>query len=421
MIGFSEMLQSHYQMAERNTLKKIKTNAWDHFQDLGLPTRKTEVYRYIKLRNLFSRSFVPATPTKLTKEQITPYTYPECHHLIFVNGHYQHELSKLPKGIVITSLDDAMLTYGAFLDNQWKKSVKEESDPFVTLNAALHQKGLFVYVPPKTVVDTPIQILHIVDTHDQSMMILPRIHLFVGKQSQVNLVSTQIVLSGTEYFVNQSTEATLEEGSRLNYTQVCLNQPADIWQLDAFRATLKRDSTLETVSVTDGSQTVRQDYRVVLTGENADALLNGLWNLSDKREAHTNILIDHQAPYCHSLQLFKGVLNDTSRSSFEGKIFVRREAQKTDAFQLNNNLLLSEGANAHVKPNLEIFADDVKASHGATVGQLDHEQLFYMKTRGFSDIAAKNLLVRGFCQEVIDKIHLPSLRQEVHSQWFQTS
>lgn len=135
--------------------------------------------------------------------------------------------------------------------------------------------------------------------------------------------------------------------------------------------------------------------------------------LADKREAHTHIFMEHQAPHCRSFQLFKSVLNDFSRSSFEGKIMVRQAAQKTEAFQLNNNLLLSDHAHADSKPNLEIFADDVKASHGATVGQLDIDQLFYMKTRGFSDQAAKNLLIFGFCEQVVEMITLPSLREEI--------
>lgn len=135
--------------------------------------------------------------------------------------------------------------------------------------------------------------------------------------------------------------------------------------------------------------------------------------LSDKRESHTHIFMEHQAPNCRSYQLFKSVLNDFSRSSFEGKIMVRQAAQKTEAFQLNNNLILNDHAHADSKPNLEIFADDVKASHGATIGQLDGDQLFYMKTRGFSDATAKNLLIYGFCEQVIEMIPLASLREEI--------
>ena len=155
--------------------------------------------------------------------------------------------------------------------------------------------------------------------------------------------------------------------------------------------------------MTEGAKTVREDYKIALNGENGEADLNGLWVLKEKNECHVNVMIEHVAPHCRSNQLFKGVLDDFARSSFEGKIWVRKEAQKTDAFQLNNNLLLSDHANADSKPNLEIFADDVKASHGSTMGQVDEEQLFYLKTRGFSKEVAEKFLVRAFCQEVLQK------------------
>jgi Fe-S cluster assembly protein SufD len=229
----------------------------------------------------------------------------------------------------------------------------------------------------------------------------------------VRLISTQKNLATSGYFVNQVSEFVIDEGAHVHYTQVLCDEHPQAWHLDAVRATLKRDSTLKTVCVTEGSTTVRTDYKIALTGENAEALLNGVCMLSDKREAHAHIFMEHQAPFCRSFQLFKSVLNDFSRSSFEGKIMVRQAAQKTEAFQLNNNLVLNDHAHADSKPNLEIFADDVKASHGATVGQLDADQLFYMKTRGFSDAEAKNLLVYGFCEQVIEMIPLPSLREEI--------
>ena len=151
----------------------------------------------------------------------------------------------------------------------------------------------------------------------------------------------------------------------------------------------------------------------VQAGQGADAHLNGVWVLPDSKEAHVHVVMDHQKPYCHSMQLFKGVLTQTAKSSFQGKILVQQAAQKTEAYQLNNNLLLSDGAIADSKPGLEIFADDVKASHGSTVGQLDKEQLFYLKTRGFSDTEAKNCLIHGFCEEVLNLLTTPSLKEEV--------
>lgn len=401
-----------------DSLERVRQRAWQHFLMLGLPSRHNEVYRYIKLRHLFAQSYELAEETTLQPEQIAAWIYPECRQsvLVFVNGYYAPQLSctdALPSKVVVSSLQEATHTFGAFLNNQWAKILKEETDAFAALNAALHRKGAFLYVPPKCHVEAPIQILHVIHTEHQLQMLMPRLHVFAGAQSEFTLLNTQKNLNTTAYFVNQVTEFVLDESARVNYTQVLCDEQPLAWHLDALRASLKRDSYLKTICVTEGSATVRTDYRVTLTGENAEALLNGVCMLSDKREAHAHILMDHQAPNCRSYQLFKNVLTDFSRSSFEGKIMVRQAAQKTEAFQLNNNLLLNDHAHADSKPNLEIFADDVKASHGTTVGQLDPEQLFYMKTRGFSDEAAKNLLIYGFCEQVIEMISVLSLREEI--------
>jgi Fe-S cluster assembly protein SufD len=244
-------------------------------------------------------------------------------------------------------------------------------------------------------------------------MLMPRVNVFVGAQSDVKFVSSlhQTAING--YFINQVTDFIIEENAHVYYAQVLNHEHPQAWHFEAVRAHLKKQSMFKSVCVTEGGMTVRTDYHISLAGENAEALLNGVSMLRDKREAHTHIFIDHQAPNCRSYQLFKSVLKDFSRSSFEGKIMVRQAAQKTEAFQLNNNLLLNEHCHADSKPNLEIFADDVKASHGATVGQLDEEQLFYMRTRGFPEKAAKNLLIYGFTEQVIEMINLLSLKQMI--------
>jgi Fe-S cluster assembly protein SufD len=399
-------------------LKQIRDAAWEHYLSLGLPTKQNEAYRYIKLRHLFSQSHSLASDCELDRDQIEALIYPECKEsvLVFVNGYYNSRLScvdALPSKVVVSSLQDSMKTFGVFLRNTWSKSLKEERDPFATLNSALHPRGTFVYVPPKCIVEVPLQILQISATTEPFQVTMPRVLVFAGAHSQVEIISVQKNIGAGGCFINQTTEVALEEGAHVHYSQVLCDEHPQGWHFDAFRATLKKNSSLTTVCATQGSMAVRNDCKIVLAGENAEALLNGVWMLDERKEAHVNVLIDHQAPYCRSHQLFKGVLSDFSRSSFEGKIMVRQAAQKTEAFQLNNNLLLSDHAHAYSKPNLEIFADDVKASHGATVGQLDPEQLFYMKTRGVSEQRAKNLLTSGFCEQVVEKFQLETLSKEV--------
>ncbi|MBA3957320.1 MAG: Fe-S cluster assembly protein SufD [Parachlamydiaceae bacterium] len=406
----------HFQLvlAIDDSMQTSKLKAWDQFLKMGLPHNKTEVYRYIHLRRLFGQKYIPSAPSTLKPEDVAPFILPECQRsaLVFVNGHFQPHLSRLesiPKRLVVTQLHDAIATYGTFLNNQWNKSLQEETDAFAALNAALHRDGAFLYLPPNTVVETPIQLVNVVDTAETPMLLLPRIHLFVGANSEVTLVSSTDHFSGSAHCLSLVTEMSIEENAHVKYMQTATHNGTDIWHFDALRASLKQNSTLRTINMTEGSATTRYDYRVALIGQNAEALLNGLSMINEKREAHTHVLVDHQAPNCRSMQLFKTILNGFARSSFEGKILVRQAAQKTDAFQRNNNLLLSDNAHADSKPNLEIFADDVKASHGATIGQLDADQLFYMRTRGFPEAMAQNLMVYSFCKDVVDQIPLPSL------------
>jgi Fe-S cluster assembly protein SufD len=386
---------------KQDLLGQLKLKAWERFEELGLPARTHEVFRYLKMRQFYTLrpEFAVTVPSAC---DITPHLLPECTGgcLVFLNGVFTPSLSNLPEKIVVSTISQAANTYGALISNGWKKSIQEEQDPFALINLALQQDGAFVYIPPKFQGKAPIQILHYVTGDNPGL--IPRLQVFAGAHSESTFSVSYAFESCKNVWMNQVADIAVEDNARVQFLQHSTPFPDDFWMFDALRATLKRDSRIHTVYFTKGCQSVRHDYRVNLTGENGDADLNGLWILDGKREAHTHVLINHQAPNCRSNQLFKGVLNGSSQSSFEGKIFVHREAQKTEAFQRNNNLILSDGAIANSKPNLEIFADDVKASHGATVGQLDQDQVFYMKTRGLDEAAANALLIQGFCAEVLE-------------------
>lgn len=399
-------------------LLKSKSKAWDRFNALELPNRKTESYKYIKLKNLFDKEYSLSQTISINKDQILPHLYPECFqsHLVFVNGQFCLDLSDVTAingNVVIAPLSKAIRTYGSFLTNSWGKALKEEKDPFATVNMAMQREGLFIYVPPKTIVDAPIQIINILSLESGNKLLTPNTQVFVGKSSTVKIYASTKSLCGNEYMINQRTDFSVDEDAHATYVHTALNEGCTSWHFDAVRATLKRNSIFKSINVNDGNLTYRNDYHIALTQENCEAELDGLWMLSEKNESHAHILIDHQAPHCRSRQLFKGVLRDLSRSSFEGKILVQQAAQQTDAFQLNKNLLLDEYCHCDSKPNLEIFADDVKASHGSTVGSIDDEQLFYLNSRGLSNDLAKNILVYGFCKEVVDRIELPSLYENL--------
>jgi Fe-S cluster assembly protein SufD len=409
-------LLSRYQALP--SLKK-QAKAWERFLQLGLPTRKHEVFRYVPLRHLFEGTYgVPETTLKVP-ETFSEHILAEClqSHLVFINGNFQRSLSNvtgLDPQVVICDFREADRNFGVFMNNHWTQSLKEETDPFAAMNVALQPEGIFLYVPPKCIVEKPIQIIHLVI--GEQCLALPRIQVVAGKESSLTLVYTTIDNAGSDYAVSGLIDFTLEDNAHVHFLQSTPNLGADSWHFYALRAKLKKHAHFRSIDVTRGARTVRHDYRVTLVGEEADASLNDLWMVNDKREVHANVLIEHQAPNCRSQQLFKGVLADTSRSSFEGKILVQRLAQKTEAYQLNNHLLLSDHASANSKPNLEIFADDVKASHGSTVGQLDAEQLFYLQARGLSEAESKSLLINGFAREIIDLIKVNSLQEELLAQ-----
>lgn len=397
----SLLSQQFLDSPKADPLAKLKWKAWERFGTMGLPSRTDEVFRYLKMRSLYSLrpefAFVSPSPVS-----IAPYVSAESanSYLVFVNGVFQAELSQPPAKIVVSTLSSASTTYGALISNTWNKSIDEESDPFALVNLALQQEGAFIYIPPKVELTAPLQIIHYIT--GENIGLFPRIQVFAGAHSKAEVSVTYAFEGCKGAWINHVTEFSLEENASVRFHQHGDHYPEGLWLFDATRATLKRDSKFRSVHFTRGSQSVRYDYKVNLLGENGEADLNGLWILDGKREAHTHVLMNHKAPYCRSNQLFKGVLNGSSQSSFEGKIYVYREAQKTEAFQRNNNLILNHGAIANSKPNLEIFADDVKASHGATVGQLDQEQVFYMKTRGLTQSEAETLLIQGFCAEVLE-------------------
>lgn len=406
----SNLAQFQLRHASSDPLLALRQKSWNQFSDVGLPNKKTETYQYLKLRKLMDRTL---TQGKAVEIDPTPYIYPECKesYLVFVNGHYLENLSKLPEGIEILPLSEAIFSYGTWLNNQWARTLKEEKDPFALLNGALFSEGALIYIAPKKKSVQPIQLLFV--TTEENTLSSPRVELFVGALSEASILSRHVSLTGNN-FTNLFVNCHVEEGAKLTYTQSVMEMNnKSLWLFDAVRAHIKRDSSFTTHMATRGSETIRFDYQVELAGENSDCHLNGLFMLQKSEEAHAHVLMKHLAPHCRSLQLFKNALSDTSRSSFEGKIYVMKEAQKTDSFQLNNNLLLSDHAQANSKPNLEIFADDVKASHGATFGQLDPEEVFYLRSRGYGENEAKGLLTKAFLREVLAKVEFSSVKEDL--------
>lgn len=398
-----EQLQTQFNRLEKDdSLSSFRSLSWQKFCEMGLPTKSHEAFRYVSLRDLYNASFEAPTGQEIDPSDAI---LPECKqaYIVFVDGVFKPHLSNVPQAIL---LEVAIHSKASFLKHYLTRAIKEESDPFTLLNFSLHSQGAFFYLPPKVNLGT-IQCLHVI-TENKPQVLTPRLHIVAGAHSQMSWVwTTHSLHTETSHLILPAVEISLEEGAHLQVWN--MHDAPSSWTFESVRASVKKNASFRLFSSTTGAKTVRQSYRVQLDGENAEADLSGLWMLSGNRTAHTHATIDHRAPHTRSMQLFKGIVRDASQSSFEGKILVQQEAQKTEAYQLNNNLILSPGAVANSKPNLEVFADDVKASHGATFSQLDQDQIFYLTTRGIDPHVAKHLLIGGFCREMVNKISIPSL------------
>jgi Fe-S cluster assembly protein SufD len=369
------MLESYWAdlLDPKDPLMQVRKKGWDRFAEIGLPRAKQEAFQYVSLKRL---EFPQLAERKTIS--IEP-----VEGLAFVDGFFEEAFSSVPAPLVCLPLDVAMRSYGLFLQNRLAKGLKEETDPFAALNGAFQGRGAFLYIPPKCKAA-----LHLSHHSTGGEMASPRIHVYLGRGAELQLKQTG---SG---FCNTVLDFVLDEGANLTFNDV------QEGHLQAIRAVQKRDSKLKAVLL---GKKLRTSIKVQLSEENAEVEIFGLCRNEQIEESHIHVNVEHIAPHTRSRQHFKSVLKDQSKFSFEGKILVRPEAQKTEAYQLNNNLILSDEAVANTKPNLEIFADDVKATHGATVGQLDAEQLFYLRSRGLSLNQARDWLIEGFCKEILDR------------------
>ncbi len=419
--AIDQPLQPFCQVAEKMFSKGIvdpfRAKAWKRLLQIGWPDKKNEAFTYVPMRQLYSLEYPLAESISIDPDLIDAYILPECKEsvIVFVDGSFSQQLScvsALPLSVAIRSLQEAQKgSYASFLQRRYQQRLEIEEDPFVLLNLAMNHEGAFIFIPPHIELACPIQCLFVYTQRNASSF--PKVQIAAGAHSKLSLITTSAYLNGADKGLSSALiDIGLDEGSYFSHT-VSTDNPADVWGFYAVRASLKKKSKLDCKNLVTGGKNSRQDYRFTLVGEGADACVTGLGFLEKNQQAHVHVIVDHQAPSCTSNQFFKTVLSDVSRSSFTGKILVRQQAQKTQAYQLNNSLLLTEGTIANSKPGLEILADDVKASHGATVSQLDEDQLFYLKTRGLSQETAKHLLVLGFCNDIVDRIETPSVKNQI--------
>lgn len=352
--------------------KKAKAKA----DAIGLPSKKLEPFTYYANSKLTKEVFADKT----IKAPSAP--------TVFHNGC----LVKKEDGIV--SLDEGASQYATILQRRIGKAIERETNPFSLLNVAHFEGGGFIYVPPGEE-----RSIHIA-LHCDTAVSFTRIHAIVGRGGSLKVKMLSPSLH-EEAFAHLYIDVALEENAHATLYSASNIPHAGVYQ-ESLRITQKRDAKSRYFMESSGGKATRYDTEVYLEGENSETSLEGVHALYGKAEAHTHILVRHVAPHCTSNQKIKYGLFDASRSSFDGEIYVEKEAQQTMAYQLNNNLILGESATAYSKPNLEIFADDVKASHGCTIGQLSDEELLYLETRGLDKEKARSMLTKAFFQEMFD-------------------
>jgi Fe-S cluster assembly protein SufD len=373
---------------------------WQKFLAIGLPSKKSEAYQYfpsLKFSEYIERVEAAASTAQLGENKGNI-------EFVFANGQFSADFSSLgglPSKVLVLSLEEALRSssHRSLLQHRLNTLLKEETDPMALLNGACSEKGLFIYIPPKTEISLPIEFLFI-QTDPLCVHAAPRVHIVVGADARVELISS--IEGGA--IVNGYMDISLEERASVFHTSHS-GQSREDFGFMAVRAALKKDSSFRSIICSYQAKCHREDYKVSLLGEGAKTELMGLSALTENGHFHAKMQVEHRAENCQSQQTFKQVLSGQSRSSFTGTIFVEECAQKTQAYQMSRSLLLSDGAIAYAKPNLEIFADDVKASHGATIAQIDEEQRQYLQSRGIPFSTAGALLTRGFCQEIIE--HIP--------------
>ena len=400
-------------------LELVRGSAMERFELLGFPTVRDEEWKYTNLATLAKENFVPAATDELDLEDPQSkfgYTETAGAHLVVVNGFLRDDLS------VTTGLESVVATdlFNAAADARYNKVVRKylarnagyHNSGLTALNTAFIQSGVFLWLPKNVKLATPLQITFVADGIEQNSANFPRLLIVAEENSSATVIESFVSNGNTRYFTNAISEIILKDGAHLEHYRL-QRESKEAVHISTTSAELFRSSRYETTSINLGAQLSRHDVSVILDQEGAETSVDGLYMVGQNQHTDTHSVIDHKQPHCSSHQLYKGILDDNARAVFNGKIFVREGAQKTDAMQTNKNLLLSDKARVDTKPQLEIYADDVKCAHGAAVGQIDPEELFYLEARGINPELGRNLLTYGFAEEVIEKIKVQSIRTQL--------
>ena len=401
------------------SIARQRQRAIERFADLGIPTNKLEAWKYTNIATLLDRPYAlqlaPETPS-LTPADIEPFLLNDldAHRLVLVNGRLDETLSDigdLPAGVVVSSLEQAGRSHPQLIESHYGEYADFENEALTALNTAFVQDGAFVYVPEGTLVEKPIFILHVAAT-EEDLFIQPR-NLFVVENGGVaKIVEAQHTRTSARTFTNHVIEAFVGEKGNLDH-YVLQDEGPQASRVQSIYGEHEDESIFDTHTVTLSGEVVRNNLTITPNGQHCESHLFGLYLGKDDMHVDNHTLVDHVQPDCFSNELYKNVLNDQSTGVFNGKVFVHRDSQRINAYQSNKSIVLTDEATIYAKPELEIYADDVQCSHGATMGQLDDEALFYLRSRGLSERRARITLLRAFVGDLLDEVKIDALRDEL--------
>lgn len=400
-----------------NWLASVRQDAYTRFSEAGFPTARDEEWRFTPVSPIVQGSFEPAPAAAVEADRLTPFIFghPEWPRLVFVNGRYDAELSQLPEvehGVRMGSLSEA-LSADPSLEEHLARHAPVNESAFTALNTAFLRDGAFLHVPACTVLSQPLNVLFVTTSEAASGVTHPRNLFIVEREARASIVESYVsVAEGSSYFTNAVTEVMCGANAWLEHTRIQRESEA-AYHIGLTHVEQDGDSHYRNFTLAMGGALARHNLHVRLNAPNVEALMYGLYLTRGEQVVDNHTAIYHDHPNCRSWEVYKGVLQDRSRAVFNGKVFVTPEAQKTDAKQTNRNLLLSPGARVDTKPQLEIFADDVRCTHGATVGQLDQVAMFYAQSRGIGAAEARRLLTTAFAAEVVEEVELEPVRDEL--------
>lgn len=398
-----------------SSFHQIRKDALSKFSSLNVPTTKDEEWKYTSISPLVKHNFNVLPPkVEIAPELVGKFLFDQLEHhlMVFVNGEFRKDLSKLdelPQTVEVTSLSNAIKNNHPALLKHFGKYAENSNNLFTALNSAYTKNGAFIFIPKGKVVEDPIHIIFINKTQNESFVTQPR-NLFIAEDdSQLTIIEHYASDDEGIYFSNSVTEIYLGENAFVDHIKL-QEESKKAFHIARMEVDQERNSNFSSHLISTGAVFSRNEFTTRFNGEGGESMLNGLFMIDGEQFFDAHTMIDHAKPNCNSHEHYKGILEDKARGVFNGKVMVRTDAQKTNAFQENNTILLSDDAVMNSKPQLEIFADDVKCSHGATVGKLNEEAKFYLKSRGIGEEAATAMLIHAFASDVITTIKIEALR-----------